>query len=79
MTLRITKLAASRVSERINVGDYSTAMSHQHYLKHLDGTAQYAHYLKSRTEKGAPPQSVLTITKAEAQQLIIEKAGTGII
>ncbi len=77
--LRIPELAASRVTEKINAGEYSTALSHQQYLKHVEGTAQYQQYLQTRAEKGLPSQSILTITEAEAQQLILEKAGTGII
>jgi len=35
--------------------------------------------MRIRQEKGQPPQSILTITEHEAQELIKQKAGTGIV
>jgi len=76
---RIPEISASRIKEKIDSGEYSTKLSRQQYLKHVDGTPQYEQYKQSRAAKGKPPQSVLTITRREAQELIIQKAGTGIV
>jgi len=76
---RISELSASRITEKINAGDYSTKLSLQQYLKHIAGTPQYEQYKQSRMAKGQPQQSVLTINEQEAQQLITDKAGTGIV
>jgi len=76
---RITELAASRITEKIRAGEYSTKLSTQQYLKHTENTPQYNQYKQARKAKGQPPQSVLLITEKEAQELIIQKAGTGIV
>ena len=76
---RIPELSASRITEKIHAGEYSTTLSQQQYLKHIEGTPQYEQYKRARRAKGQPPQSVLTISEQEAQQLIIDKAGTGIV
>lgn len=77
--LRIPELSASRVSEKIEAGEFSTKLSHQQHLKHVEGTPQFNQYKASRLAKGMSPQSVLTITESEAQELIRTKAGTGIV
>ncbi len=77
--LKITQIRASSITEKINSGEYSTKMSEQHYLKHIEGTPQHKSYIESRIAKGGNPQSVLTIDAETAQKLIIERAGTGIV
>lgn len=77
--LRITQIASSTVTRKINEGEYNTKMSQQQYLKHQEGSAQYEQYKQARIKKGGNPQSVLTISQQEAQQIILEKAGTGIV
>ena len=76
---RITEIAASKITEKINSGEYSAKLSRQQYLKHIEGTPQYEQYKNSRHAKGQPPQSVLELTEQEAQQMILDKAGTGIV
>ena len=76
---RITEIAASKITEKINSGEYSTKLSRQQYLRHVSGTVEYNDYMRIRQEKGQPPQSILTITEQEAQELIKQKAGTGIV
>ena len=76
---RIPELAASRITEKISSGEYSINLSRQQYLKHVEGTQQYNQYRKDREAKGLLPQSVLIIPESEAQQLIRDKAGTGIV
>jgi len=76
---RISEISASRITEKINAGEYSTKLSHQQYLRHSEGTIEYNNYKQSRQTKGQPPQSILTINEQEAQELLIQKAGTGIV
>ena len=68
---------AGIIQKRINQGEYSTKLSHQQYLKHVYGTAQYDKYLESRRKIGKSDPSVLTISEDEAQTLILENAGKG--
>lgn len=77
--MRIPELAASRVTEKIKAGEYSVKLSRQQYLKHIEGTAQYEQYLKTRIARGQGPQSILTISEEDTQQLLRERAGTGIV
>lgn len=77
--VRITELVASRVTEKIKAGEYSTKLSHQQYLKHRVNTPQYEEYKKARIAKGGNPQSILTVSEEEAQKIIKDYAGTGII
>ena len=76
---RITELAASRITEKIRSGEYSTKLSLQQHKRHVDGTIEYKKYMQVRQAKGLSPQGILTINDKEAQALIIQKAGTGII
>lgn len=69
--------ASGIIKRRIANGEYSTKLSRQHYLKHIEGTKQFNDYLVSRAAKGNKTQSRLTISESEAQQLIIRLAGTG--
>lgn len=76
---RIPQIPASSVSKKIEIGEYSTKLKQQEYQKHVDGTVKYKEYLDARTAKGGNPQSILTISSEEAQNIIDNKAGTGII
>lgn len=76
---RIPQIPASTISEKISNGEYSTKLSIQHYDKHVVGTAKYQEYLNTRLARGANPQSIISISKEEAQKIIETKAGTGII
>lgn len=77
--LRIPQISSSTITEKINSGEYSTKMSQQQYLKHVQGSAQYEQYKSTRVRDGGNPQSVLSISEEEAQKIIIEKSGTGIV
>ena len=63
------------IKQRIANGEYSTKLSHQHYLKHIEGTAKYNEYLEQRLKKGKTPQDRLTISESEAQEIINKYAG----
>lgn len=78
-SLRIPELAASRVTRKIESREFSTKISHQQYLKHVEGSAQYEVYRAARSKRGEPPQSRLIISEERAQQVIEQKAGTGIV
>ena len=54
-------------------------LTDQQYQKHVRGTKQYIQYENARKKKGLGPQSVLTISQEEAQEIIEKKSGTGII
>ncbi len=77
--LRIPQIPASTISAKVESGEYSLRLTQQSYDKHIPGTQTYDTYLKARTDKGLNPQSVLTISKEEAQKIIIQQSGTGII
>lgn len=76
---RIPQIPASSVSKKIELGEYSTNLKQQEYQKHVSGTVKYKEYLDSRLAKGGNPQSILSISYEEAQKIIENKAGTGII
>ena len=67
------------ITEKIQSKEYSTKLSIQQYNKHIEGTTQYIQYLEGRISKGGNPQSILTISQEEAQEIISQKAGTGIV
>ena len=77
--LRIPQVPSSDISKKIKSGEYSTVLSEQNYLKHIPGSAQFKQYKSDRISKGDNPQSILDITEEETQQIILEKAGTGIV
>ena len=76
---RIPQIPASAISDMIRNGQYSTKLSMQQFDKHSIGTTKYQEYLKSRLSSGGNPQSIITVSKEEAQKIIETKAGTGII
>ncbi len=77
--LRIPQIPASTISKKVESGEYSLKLSQQNYDKHVEGTFDYERYRRSREKKGLAPQSCLTITKEEAQNIIVKQSGTGLI
>ena len=77
--LRIPQIPASTVSKKIAAGVYSLNLSWQNYNKHLEGHRDFERYKNERIKKGKNPQSKLTISRDEAQKIINEKSGTGIV
>ena len=77
--MRIPQIPASTILKKIESGEYSLKLNQQNYDKHVEGTFEYERYRKSREKKGYPSQSILSITKEEAQEIINKKSGTGII
>lgn len=66
------------IKERITNGEYSLSLSKQQYLKHVEGTKQYADYYKTRIEKGKTPQGRILLSEDEVQKFIKQYSGTGI-
>lgn len=77
--LKIPQIPASTINAKVKSGEYSLRLTQQSYDKHIPGTQTYDIYLKARIDKGLNPQSVLTISKEETQEIIIQQSGTGII
>ena len=77
--MRIPQIPASSITKKVEAGVYSLKLSKQSYDKHVLGTFDYERYRRSREKKGYPPQGILTISMDEAQKIILEKSGTGII
>lgn len=76
---RIPQVSSSTITRKIEVGEYGTKLSKQQYQKHIEGTPQYNQYLSTRRAKGGNPQSIITISKQEVQEIILTKSGTGIV
>ena len=77
--VRIPRLPASDISKLVENGTYSLRITPQQYNKHIIGHLDYERYKNSRAKKGKCPQSVLTISRDEAQNIINNKSGTGIV
>ena len=77
--LKIPQIPASIINEKVRSGEYSLKLSTQQFNKHVEGMREYEVYKNARIEKGNSPQSKLTISQEEAQKIIENKAGTGII
>ena len=78
-TLRIPQIPASTITAKVISGRYSLKLGKQQYDKHIRGTKEYVRYEEARKKKGLGPQSRLTISYEEAQKIIENQSGTGII
>ena len=65
------------IRSRIASGEYSLALSRQQYLKHVEGTPQFAQYMADRIAKKLGRQSILRVDEATAQEIITTLAGKG--
>lgn len=75
---QISLAEARRIhNKRLADGEYGLTLSHQQYLKHRHGTAQFESYAKTRQQRGKTPQGRLLISEEEAQKLIFRYAGKG--
>lgn len=63
------------IASKIADNSFSLEIRHQKYLQHVEGTVQYDNAVKDRGR----PQSVLIISEEEAQRIIYEKYGLGIV
>ncbi len=67
------------LKERISSGEASTTIRPQVQARHIEGTPQFEQYKATRLAKGQTPQSVLTVSMQEAQELVDKYSRTGII
>ena len=67
------------LNARITSGEISTTIRLQVQARHIEGTAEFELYRAQRLAKGQTPQSVMTITAQEAQELVDRFAGTGTV
>lgn len=67
------------LNTRITSGEISTTIRLQVQARHIEGTAEFELYRAQRLAKGQTPQSVMTITAQEAQELVDRFAGTGTV
>ena len=67
------------LNARITSGEISTQIRPQVQARHIEGTAEFEWYRAQRLAKGQTPQSVMTITAQEAQELVDRYAGTGTV
>lgn len=63
------------IAGKILNGEFNLKYKHQKYIQHLRGTKQYE---KTAADRGRP-QSYLTISESEAQKLIYELCGRGVL
>ena len=77
--LRIPEVAASKITQMIREGKIRLKLSKQAYNNHVLGTKDYDRKMNSRRAKGYNPQSILTISYEETQEIIKKYSGTGII
>lgn len=67
------------LKEKIANGDISAAIRPQVQARHIEGTAEFERYKAQRLAKGQTPQSILTITTKEAQEIVDKCACTGTV
>lgn len=67
------------LKEKIQSGEISTKLKPQVQARHVEGTPQFKEYLAQRLKKGKTPQSILTVTMDEAQNIVDKYSGTGIV
>ncbi len=65
------------LKSKLDTGELSGKISFQMQSKHIEGTPQYEQYKNARLQKGDNPQSILTISREEAQELVEKYSGTG--
>ena len=67
------------LKEKITSGEVSTAIRPQVQARHVEGTAEFERYKSQRLSKGKTPQSILTVTMQEAQDIVDKYACTGTV
>ena len=67
------------LKEKIASGEISTAIRPQVQASHIEGTMEFERYKAQRLAKGQTPQSILTITTKEAQEIVNKYACTGTV
>ena len=67
------------LKSKIESKEISTKIRPQQHAKHIEGTSQFNKYRADRIAKGKTPQSILTITEKEAQELVNLYSCTGAV
>lgn len=67
------------LKERIASGEVSTTIRQQVQARHIEGTPHFDQYKAARLAKGQTPQSILTVTMQEAQEIVDKYACTGTV
>lgn len=67
------------LKSKIESKEISTKIRPQQHAKHVEGTPQFNQYRADRLAKGKTPQSILTITEKEAQDLVNLYSCTGVV
>lgn len=70
---------AAILKEKIDSCEIPTKIRHQVQARHMEGTPEFERYRTQRLEQGKTPQSILTITEQEAQELVDKYACTGTV
>lgn len=65
------------LKEKIQSGEISTELRQQVQARHIEGAPKFEEYLAQRLAKGQTPQSILTVTLEEAQELVDRYNCTG--
>lgn len=65
------------LKEKIQSGEISKKIRPQVQARHIEGTPQFEEYKARRLAKGQTPQSILTVTMEEAQDIVEKYSGTG--
>lgn len=67
------------ITKRVRNGEFKLELNKEHFEKHNEGNRRFEDYYKSRIQKGYGLQSILTIDYDEAQRLINDNYGKGIV
>lgn len=67
------------ITKRVRNGELNLKLNKDHFEKHHEGSRRFEDYYKSRIQKGYGLQSILTIDYDEAERLINEYYGKGIV
>ena len=67
------------ITKRVRNGELNLKLNKNHFEKHHEGNRRFEDYYKSRIKKGYGLQSILMIDYDEAQRLIYDNYGKGIV
>lgn len=70
---------AAILKAKIESGEISTKIRPQVQARHVEGTKEFEEYKARRLAKGQTPQSILTVTTEETQELVDRHNCTGIV
>lgn len=73
------KSSSIEITKKVRRGELKLKLNKDHFEKHHEGNRRFEDYYKSRIKKGYGLQSILTIDYDEAQKLINDNYGTGIV